>query len=434
VNLHVAEYEALMTRNTYLMTLQFSLLPVAALIISFVAPMWSHNHDHNRLLVWGIYGMLLTIAVIWSDTLWEMYNNVVYLEKELKPLVRQAAGRGAFWMYEPFLARLRGHGLMLWELALPLVSMILWSGTVWKVLPFDSTWPFPRWQYCACALAGALNWRLFQRTLDAIKLRRRFSASETEVAPPRRDYGIFIKVTTLILGIIPFLLLTWRQGTLWPDSSRVNAPLLSVPSVWFGDTFILPFFNVQAIRLLRATGYFGFRRGHLISWTVSLGIAASIAGSSHYMWTQDHFYGFIDPIPGRLSPVGWWHLGFTVLEMTVVLVFLRSWFQVSADGDPAAHLGCRAWWTFLPYSLLSIADFVIMHLWLLPKRGVPDYSWHTAWEGLIVLPFWGIMFGFAVILRAAKSRRHNRRVAHSAVNTSQPADIGGAVRRDREHP
>ena len=94
--LHIAEYEALATRNSYLITLQYSLLPAAVLIVTLFAQMWSANKDHNELLVWAVYASLLMVGIVWVDTLWEIYNNVWYVERELKPLISKLCGINCF--------------------------------------------------------------------------------------------------------------------------------------------------------------------------------------------------------------------------------------------------------------------------------------------------------------------------------------------------
>ena len=40
------------------------------------------------------------------------------------------------------------------------------------------------------------------------------------------------------------------------------------------------------------------------------------------------------------------------------------------------------------YSLLSVGDFLILHLIVLPDRNAADHKIYTAWQGLLVIPFW----------------------------------------------
>jgi hypothetical protein len=180
VALHAAEYEALMTRNTYLMTLQYSLLPAGILFVSLGVPLWSGNYDHNRLLIWSVYTVLLIVAIIWTDALWELYNNVLYLEQELKPTVRRATEATEFWMYERYQARVRGTGAMLWEYALPALATALYFLAICLTWPFDSKWPFPWWQYVACVLNAFVNRHLLLRSRDAVRLRKEFSRPQPD--------------------------------------------------------------------------------------------------------------------------------------------------------------------------------------------------------------------------------------------------------------
>jgi hypothetical protein len=216
-----------------------------------------------------------------------------------------------------------------------------------------------------------------------------------------------IVLVTLFVGSIPFFLLTWYQGTLVLNGT-VNGPLLAVPSVWVGDTFFLPIFNVYALRLLRIHSQKSAYGAGLARWWLLPGIVSAVlACSSHYMWTQDQFTGFIDPTFGKLSLVGWWHLAFTISEMTLVFAFVKAWLSRNILTDEyASYVGRVAWRILLPYSLLSVVDFMILHEYLLPRRGVPDYTASTAWQGILIIPFWG------VIAWAAEYRR--RAINHAA--------------------
>ena len=183
LTLHIAEYEALMTRNTYHITLQFSLLPVAILIVSLCSVLWSKNYDYNRLIIWSVYAALLIVGTVWAESLWELYNNVFYMEQELKPQVHRDSGSATFWMYEQYLARVRKDGVMLWELALPAFSIILYGLVICLTWPFDARWPLPGWQYAACGITALENLRLFVRSRDAVRIRRAFTRFLKE--PPK---------------------------------------------------------------------------------------------------------------------------------------------------------------------------------------------------------------------------------------------------------
>ncbi len=118
---------------------------------------------------------------------------------------------------------------------------------------------------------------------------------------------------TIAVGILPLSVFAYWTKTLWLDS-RIDLPLSAVPSVWLGDTILVPILNVRIVSFLRA--FFdeygtGARRVFARGFLIALLVSSLIAGYTHYMWTQDQYLGFIDTQLGSLSIAGWWHLGFT---------------------------------------------------------------------------------------------------------------------------
>lgn len=411
-NLHIAEYEALMTRNSYLMTLQYSLLPAAVLIITLFVPMWSAGkRDQNEMLIWAIYALLLIVGIVWTDTLWEIYNNVWYMERELKPLISHLCGSTAFWGYERHLGRLRGPKPALWELAQPVLAGLLFAVAVFLTWPLSSTLPFKQWKYAAAVFTVLLNARLWWRSIGAIRLRRGFFSVEIAGETTARQHILrfplwLVPIMTVAIGIAPLILITLISGTLLL-SSRVDGPLIAVPTVLIRDLLLLPILNWRIARYLLARLTISPGRS-MFHRALGLALGASLLLSTFvtYKWTHDQYFGFIDPTFGRLSFAGWWHFGFTVIEMTLVFTFIFIWAHAKrSDADEGMQrLAVSAWNTFLPYALLSIADFVVLHLYLLPRRGLPDYTPFTASEGLLVIPFWLAVRFFLGTRRRRKSR------------------------------
>lgn len=201
--------------------------------------------------------------------------------------------------------------------------------------------------------------------------------------------AFLIVVITICAGILPVALLAWRQGTLLL-TARVDGPLLAVPSVWIGDLLFIPAFNVFALRFLDSESA-GARNWR--PWVFSFMLAFCVAGYSHFVWTQDAFLGFIDPLPGKLSAAGWWHLLFTIVEMTLIFCFVWRWLRAARSADRRLlHQGMVAWRVFGLYTTLSIADFIVLHEYLLPRHGFSNSPWWTAWEGLMVMPFWAAAY------------------------------------------
>jgi hypothetical protein len=70
LQLHLAEYEALMTRSSYLLQVQYAFWPVALVILAVAAQIWSSDKAHRWLLVWSTLIMSMVIAIVWGDKLY----------------------------------------------------------------------------------------------------------------------------------------------------------------------------------------------------------------------------------------------------------------------------------------------------------------------------------------------------------------------------
>lgn len=166
--LHVAEYESLMTRNSYLMTLQFALWPILFVILGFTFQVWSLNKISERWVVLGCETALLIVAINWADVLWELYNNVSYIEHVLRPRLGTEATAAGVWGYERFLAEERGSKPTPTELLFPILGVVLVGGTLVYL------WPVKAWEYIAVIIVIGLEVGLWARCLGATRLRRHF--------------------------------------------------------------------------------------------------------------------------------------------------------------------------------------------------------------------------------------------------------------------
>jgi hypothetical protein len=110
---HLAEYQALTTRCTYLITMQYAFWPVAFTMFAFLSPLWD-KHGH-LLLEWGgiLLGELLSIAFYVTSC--ELYTHTLYIERQLKPAVVKLTAEPALWQWEPWLASRSGRRPELWE-------------------------------------------------------------------------------------------------------------------------------------------------------------------------------------------------------------------------------------------------------------------------------------------------------------------------------
>jgi len=137
LEIHLIEYQALTTRATYYIVMSTALWPLIFLYLTFLATVWQHLHETDLakygvpLMVWGA-GLGVQIAlVIWTFLVCEQYKTVLYVEKQLRPLVQDLVGTPDFWLYEQKLhgrtplVRWLELGTEVWLLVLILAAVVL---------------------------------------------------------------------------------------------------------------------------------------------------------------------------------------------------------------------------------------------------------------------------------------------------------------------
>jgi len=108
LQVHCAEYQSLMNRETYWITLQFAMYSVAVLFVTLVPQL---RDIMRRNSVWWFTALgLQIIAVVLQQTIWELLNTIKYIETRLRPLVTAIVGDRPFWGYEPYVLFQRSRG------------------------------------------------------------------------------------------------------------------------------------------------------------------------------------------------------------------------------------------------------------------------------------------------------------------------------------
>jgi hypothetical protein len=117
LDIHLNEYQALMTRSTYYVVMSTAIWPLIFLYLGLLATAWQHLPAKEYgfpLIVWaGGFGVQLALW-FWTFLVCEQYKTVLYIERNLRPLVQALVGTPTFWQYEPFLKQQRRTPLSRW--------------------------------------------------------------------------------------------------------------------------------------------------------------------------------------------------------------------------------------------------------------------------------------------------------------------------------
>ena len=159
LQLYIAEYQALTTRNTYWITLQYALWPILILSLALLAQVPSLLP--KQVLAWSAAVIVQVIVVAYYGAAYETYNNVRYIEHELRPLVRAIVGGSPFWNYERYLKQRRALAPAWWEYGPIILSVGAPSIVGWARLP----WSVSDYVWFAATLIGVILSASLARTI-----------------------------------------------------------------------------------------------------------------------------------------------------------------------------------------------------------------------------------------------------------------------------
>lgn len=114
IQLQIAEYQALESKISNLITYQSSLWAVLAIFLTLLSNIWSAS-PHKRLLEWGSALVVQLAVVFWYEWQRENYNIIAYIEQDMRPAIKRIAGSKRFWNYELWALKQRGDGFVWWE-------------------------------------------------------------------------------------------------------------------------------------------------------------------------------------------------------------------------------------------------------------------------------------------------------------------------------
>lgn len=101
VQLHIAEYQALTNRNTYLVTLHYALGPIVVGAFILLSETWPHMP--HGLVIWAAALVYQGVMIVFLGILYDLFNNIRYMETELGPKVRTLLQHWEVWRYERYM-------------------------------------------------------------------------------------------------------------------------------------------------------------------------------------------------------------------------------------------------------------------------------------------------------------------------------------------
>ena len=104
-----------------------------------------------------------------------------------------------------------------------------------------------------------------------------------------------------------------------------------------------------------------YRKKRFLLWGAAVIPSLLVNLYLHYIWIHDSYTGFMDTSIGHLSAAGWWHLGFSTLEMSIVFYYVLVWFfliKVKAITRETYSLFKKGWNIMLLFTSLSFLDLI----------------------------------------------------------------------------
>ena len=171
VQVHVADYQAIATRISRFMALQFVPWPALVVFLSLVAS--THKLFDPILLAWGAAGVAQVAVLTYYFALYEVYNHVRYVETELKPNLAKllALSTDSFWGYEKYLKKTgKANDPLFGDIGPALVSVVAVTLAALARIPGSG------WDYVGSLVNGLLLVLTATSAIRVVKVRRDFAA------------------------------------------------------------------------------------------------------------------------------------------------------------------------------------------------------------------------------------------------------------------
>ena len=177
-----------------------------------------------------------------------------------------------------------------------------------------------------------------------------------------------IPIITLLSGYIPFCLLSMYYGVFWINT-KYDVPLIYNISVMIGDAIFLPLINYQIGKLVFwdiKVHMIGPIKRTFVTWAiVSLFLSIVINLFAHLAWKNDIYSDFISLNGTTFLISGWWHLCFSILEMTIILLFPLFWYtSIKQKNSEGIKRSFKIWLLIFVFSTLAIFDMLMKYFFV----------------------------------------------------------------------
>lgn len=109
LQIHLAEYQAVSSRATTLLTVNSGILAVVIGIVGLGVSLWyGKDYRPNNIIFWSLLFITQMLEFIWLTILYEILSNAYYIESVIKPKLAELVGAKDYLLYEAFIQRLPG--------------------------------------------------------------------------------------------------------------------------------------------------------------------------------------------------------------------------------------------------------------------------------------------------------------------------------------
>jgi len=149
--LHIAEYNALTMRHTYLITLQYGMISIAIVFLTFIGSIW--NKLDLSIYIWTTFFGVQLFALVVISNIYEINNLILYMENDLRNQIMNVfennrnststISKFDFWKFEYYQSRGRNAFISRYlELILLAILLIIFLIIVVYFYPLKSKFDY----------------------------------------------------------------------------------------------------------------------------------------------------------------------------------------------------------------------------------------------------------------------------------------------------